>query len=176
MRRLLLGVLVAASAVGATGCSLFTTKEKPFPPLEVAATRPPPGPDRVVLLPSNIIISDKVQFQVNSHELLDVSHALLDEVVKVMADNKQIEEVRVEGHTDSTGKADYNKTLSQKRAESVMKYLISKGIKPNRLTAEGFGPERPIADNADAAGQEMNRRVEFVIVKQGPIKKIVKDE
>lgn len=172
MRRVLLGMLLAALP----GCALFTTKEKPFDPIEVTATRPPPGPDRVVLLPSNIIISDKIQFQTNSHELLDVSHALLDEVVKVMSDNVQIESVRVEGHTDSTGKADYNKTLSQKRAESVMKYLVSKGVKANRLSAEGFGQERPIADNADAVGQDMNRRVEFVIVKQGPIKTIVKDE
>lgn len=173
MKRLLVGLVLAATA---SGCSLFTTKEQPFPPLDISATRPPPGPDRVVLLPSNIVISDKVQFQVNSAELLDVSFPLLDEVVQVMKDNPQIEEVRVEGHTDSTGKPDYNKSLSQKRAESVMKYLVSKGIKANRLSAEGFGQERPIADNAEPAGQEMNRRVEFVIVKQGPIKKIVKDE
>jgi OmpA-OmpF porin, OOP family len=171
MRGLILGVLLGASA-----CSLFTTKEAPFPALEIAATRPPPGPDRVVLLPSNIVISDKIQFEVNSADLKPESHALLDEVVAVMKDNPQIEQVRIEGHTDATGKADYNKTLSQKRAESVMKYIASKGVAAARLTAEGFGPERPIADNADAAGQEMNRRVEFVIVKQGPIKKIVKDE
>jgi outer membrane protein OmpA-like peptidoglycan-associated protein len=172
MRGLILGALLLA----ASGCSLFTTKEAPFPALEIAAQRPPPGPDRVVLLPSNIVISDKVQFEVNSAKLLDVSFALLDEVVKVMQDNPQIEEVQIEGHTDATGKADYNKKLSQERAESVMKYITSKGIKAARLTAMGYGPERPIADNADAAGQEMNRRVEFAIVKQGPIKKIVKDE
>jgi outer membrane protein OmpA-like peptidoglycan-associated protein len=172
MRGSIIGILLLVM----TGCSLFTTKEQPFPPLDIQATRPPPGPDRVVLLPSNIVISDKVQFQVNSADLLEVSFPLLDEVVKVMQDNPQIELVRVEGHTDSTGKPDYNKTLSQQRAESVMKYLIAKGVPGARLTAEGFGQERPIADNSDPAGQEMNRRVEFVIVKQGPIKKIIKDE
>ncbi|HEU0029359.1 MAG TPA: OmpA family protein [Kofleriaceae bacterium] len=160
----------------ATGCSLFTAKEQPFPPLEVTAKRPPPGPDRVVLLPSTIVISDKVQFEVGKAELLPVSFSLLDEVVKVMKDNPQIEEVQVEGHTDSTGSAEINKKLSQDRAESVVKYLVSKGVKRDRLTAKGFGPEHPIADNADPAGQEMNRRVEFNITKQGPIKKIVKDE
>jgi outer membrane protein OmpA-like peptidoglycan-associated protein len=172
MRGLIVGLLV----VSAAGCSLFTAKEAPFPALEVTARRPPPGPDRVVLLPSNIVISDKVQFETNSAQLLDVSKPLLDEVVKVMKDNPQIEIVRVEGHTDSTGKADYNKSLSQKRAESVMKYIASKGIAASRLTSEGYGSERPIADNIDAVGQEMNRRVEFFIVKQGPIKTIVKDE
>src|SRR5690349_5431700 len=173
MRGLILGALLLAAA---SGCSLFTTKEAPFPALQVTAKRPPPGPDRVVLLPSNIVISDKIQFEVNKADLKEVSFALLDEVVKVMKDNPQIEQVRVEGHTDATGKADYNKTLSQKRAESVMAYLTKKGIGAARLTAEGFGQDRPIADNADAAGQEMNRRVEFIIVKQGPIKTIVKDE
>ena len=92
-----------------------------------------------------------------------------------MTDNPQIEEVQIEGHTDSTGKADYNRKLSQERAESVMKYIESKGIAASRLTAKGFGPDRPIASNDDAAGQEMNRRVEFNIVKQGPIKKVITD-
>jgi outer membrane protein OmpA-like peptidoglycan-associated protein len=161
----------------AAGCSLLpNSKEAPFPALEVTAKRPPPGPDRVVLLPSTIVISDKVQFELNSASLLPVSFPLLDEVVKVMKDNPQIEQVQVEGHTDSTGKADYNTKLSQSRAESVMKYIASKGIGASRLVAKGYGPDRPIADNIDPAGQEMNRRVEFNIVKQGPIKKIVKGE
>ncbi len=167
--------LIVWVSLGAAGCSLFTVKEQPFPALEITAKRPPPGPDRVVLLPSTIVISDKVQFEVGKAELLPVSFSLLDEVVAVMKANPQIEQVQVEGHTDSTGSAEINKKLSQERAESVMKYLVSKGIK-NRLVAKGFGPERPIADNAVPAGQEMNRRVEFNIVKQGPIKTIVKDE
>jgi OmpA-OmpF porin, OOP family len=169
MRRVLLLFVLASTS----GCSLFVTQAAPFPPLEITAARPK-RPDRVVLLPSNIVISDKVQFKVNSHELLEASYPLLDEVVAVMNQNPQIEEVQIEGHTDSTGKADLNKTLSQQRAESVMKYLVSKGIAQSRLTAKGFGSEKPIADNADAAGQETNRRVEFFIAKQGPIKTIVK--
>jgi outer membrane protein OmpA-like peptidoglycan-associated protein len=171
----MIGLMLAAILVGSAGCALITTKEEPFPPLEIQAHRPPPGPDRVVLLPSTIVISDKVQFEVNSAQLKEVSFALLDEVVKVMKENPQIEQVAIEGHTDATGQADYNKKLSQQRAESVMKYIIGKGIQSGRLVANGYGPERPIASNDDAAGQEMNRRVEFNIVKQGPIKKIVKD-
>ena len=165
-----------ASTISTTGCALFTVKEEPFPALQIQAQRPPPGPDRVVLLPSTIVISDKVQFALNSADLLPVSFSLLDEVVTVMKANPQIEMVQIEGHTDSTGNADYNKKLSQQRAESVAKYVTSKGIAGSRLTAMGFGPERPIASNEDAAGQEMNRRVEFNIVKQGPIKTIVKDQ
>jgi outer membrane protein OmpA-like peptidoglycan-associated protein len=154
----------------------MTVKEEPFPALEIQAKRPPPGPDRVVLLPSTIVISDKVQFELGKAELLPISNSLLDEVVKVMKDNPQIEQVQIEGHTDTTGSAEINKKLSQERAESVMKYIVSRGIKGTRLVAKGFGPERPIADNAVPEGQEMNRRVEFNIVKQGPIKTIVKDQ
>lgn len=166
----LLAVLLLAS-----GCQLLpNSKEAPFNPVQITAKRPPPQ-ERVVLLPSTIVISDKVQFEVNKADIKQVSHMVLDEVVTVMKNNAQIELVQVEGHTDSTGAADFNTTLSQQRAESVVKYLVSKGIAASRLTAKGYGPEKPIADNADAAGQEMNRRVEFNIVKQGPIKTIVKD-
>ena len=144
--------------------------------MEVKAERPPPGPDRVILTPSNIAISDKVQFETGKADLKPVSHSLLDEVVAVMKDNPQIEIVEVEGHTDSTGSADLNRKLSQARAESVIKYLVSKGIKKGRLEPKGYGPDRPIADNNEEAGRDANRRVEFFIAKQGPKKVIVKDE
>jgi len=170
MRAMLLGLLVAAA-----GCQLLpNSKEAAFPPVEITAKRPPPQ-EHVVLLPSTIVISDKVQFELNKADVKPVSYPILDEVVTVMKANPQIELVQVEGHTDTTGSADRNRELSQQRAESVMKYIASKGIDKGRLQAKGFGPDHPIASNDDAAGQEMNRRVEFNIVKQGPIKTIVTD-
>lgn len=169
MRGLLLGLLLA------TGCSLLpNSKEAAFPTVEIAGVRPPPQ-ERIVLLPSTIVISDKIQFEVNKADVKPVSYPLLDEVVTVMKANPQIEKVQIEGHTDSTGAADYNTTLSQSRAEAVMKYIVGKGIAAGRLTAKGFGPDKPIAANDTPEGQEMNRRVEFNIVTQGPIKTIVKD-
>lgn len=169
------GILFAV-VLGATGCSLFTVKQDPFPALEITAERPAPGPDRVVLTASSITISDKVQFATGKAEILPESFGLLDEVAAVFADNTQIEQVQIEGHTDSTGTAAINRKLSQQRAESVLKYLAAKGIKNSRMVAKGFGPDRPIADNNDEAGRDMNRRVEFNILKQGPKKTIVKDE
>src|SRR5882757_4496411 len=132
-----------------TGCALIMPEKKqdPFPTIEVKATRPPPGPDRVVLTASNIAIMDKVQFETGSAALKSVSYPLLDEVASVMKSNPQIEVVQIEGHTDSTGAADFNRKLSQQRAESVAKYLGGKGIKGNRMEAKGFGPDRPVADN-----------------------------
>lgn len=170
------GLALAIALVVTSGCSLFTVQQDPFPALDIQASRPPPGPDRVVLTASSITIADKVQFETGKAEILPVSHGLLDEVAKVLVDNPQIELLQVEGHTDSTGSAAFNRKLSQQRAESVMKYLASKGVPGKRMVAKGFGPDKPIGSNDDDAGREQNRRVEFNIVKQGPKKTIVKDE
>ena len=170
--RLLLPLILLA------GCSQLmpAAKQEPFPVMDVKAERPPPGPARVVLTASNIAIMDKVQFETGKAALLPASHALLDEVAKMLKDNPQVEIISVEGHTDSTGSPDFNRKLSQDRAESVAKYLSSKGVKAARMEPKGFGPDRPIADNETDPGREANRRVEFNILKQGPKKVLVKDE
>jgi len=69
----------------------------------------------------------------------------------------------VQGHTDNTGTREHNLELSQKRAGSVVAYLVEKGVEAGRLEAKGYGPDVPIADNATPEGQEQNRRVEFKI-------------
>lgn len=74
--------------------------------------------------------------------------------------------VWVEGHTDSTGSAAYNQTLSENRANSVRTYLLQRGVDGNRITAVGYGFSRPIADNGTVAGRALNRRVELLIVPQ----------
>ena len=71
--------------------------------------------------------------------------------------------VLIEGHTDSTGNAEYNLDLSQRRANSVLEFLHSEGLKPRRLEAVGLGMQRPVADNHSAEGRKRNRRVEIVI-------------
>jgi len=71
--------------------------------------------------------------------------------------------VTIEGHTDNVGKDAYNKKLSQRRADAVKAYLVKKGIDANRLTAIGYGEEKPIADNATKAGKAENRRVEAAV-------------
>jgi outer membrane protein OmpA-like peptidoglycan-associated protein len=159
---------------GGAACSLVTVQQDPLPVLDVRAPRPvvkrpppPKPPGRVAITQSAITIADKVQFETGSAEILPVSYPLLDEVAQVLTDNPQIELVQVEGHTDSTGDVKFNRTLSQQRAESVMKYLGGKGINVARLVAKGFGPDKPIADNATTEGRDQNRRVEFNIVKQG---------
>jgi outer membrane protein OmpA-like peptidoglycan-associated protein len=74
--------------------------------------------------------------------------------------------VQVQGHTDSTGAATYNQTLSENRAESVRSYLVQRGVASDRLDAVGFGATRPVADNGTPTGRAQNRRVELLIVPQ----------
>lgn len=170
--------LLAAALLAGSGCAQLmpAAKQEPFPVMEIKAERPPPGPDRVILTASNIAIMDKVQFETGKADLKPVSHSLLDEIVAVMKANPQIELVEVGGHTDSTGSADFNRKLARARSESVIKYLVSKGIKNGRLDPKGYGPDVAIADNATEEGREANRRVEFNIIKQGPKKTVVKDD
>jgi OOP family OmpA-OmpF porin len=168
--------LVLAIVALLPGCSLITVQQDPFPPLAISADRPAPPPARVVLTASSIEIKDKIQFKLGSAEILPESFGLLDEIFAMLKDNPQIELLQVEGHTDSTGGAAINRKLSQERAASVRKYLVDKGIEGKRLTAKGFGPDKPIADNGSDAGREQNRRVEFNIVKQGPKKTVVQED
>ena len=85
----------------------------------------------------------------------------LDEVVALMSAEPEWG-ITVEGHTDATGAAAHNQTLSEQRAASVKAYLVSKGVAEPRLTAAGFGASKPVADNATELGRAQNRRVELV--------------
>jgi outer membrane protein OmpA-like peptidoglycan-associated protein len=68
----------------------------------------------------------------------------------------------IEGHTDNTGSATVNKALSQKRADAIKNFFLSKGIAADRITATGFGSDKPVGDNKTAKGRQDNRRVEML--------------
>ncbi len=114
---------------------------------------------------SQIVLHQRVFFQTNKAVIMPRSFAMLNEVARAMTGHPKMI-VRVEGHTDSRGRFNYNLKLSQARADSVRSYLIAQGVDPARLTSVGYGPERPIDDNATSAGRANNRRVEFHIVSQ----------
>ena len=71
--------------------------------------------------------------------------------------------INIDGHTDSTGKREKNMELSSSRANAVKAYLAGNGITENRMTATGFGPDKPVATNKTAAGRAKNRRVEMTV-------------
>ncbi len=101
-----------------------------------------------------------IQFEVNKSDLKDSSFPTLNEIVNALNAQPGLN-IEIQGHTDSTGAHDYNVDLSQKRAQSVRSYLISKGIDGSRMTSKGFGPDRPIASNTTKEGRSRNRRVEI---------------
>jgi outer membrane protein OmpA-like peptidoglycan-associated protein len=111
-----------------------------------------------------IRIREQVQFAYNSAQILNASDFILEAVMKIMNDNPKITSVEVQGHTDNKGGDTYNKKLSDRRAASVVKWLVSHGIDRKRLTSAGFGKDRPIDTNDTDEGRANNRRVEFHIL------------
>ncbi|MBM4371380.1 MAG: choice-of-anchor L domain-containing protein, partial [Deltaproteobacteria bacterium] len=125
-------------------------------------------PDQAVVVEKKkILILQTVLFYFNETRIKEESFPLLDEVVKVLKDNPQLLKIRIEGHTDERGEAGYNKKLSAGRVETVLNYLVDKGIDKARLTSQGFGESRPLVKNAETEeDHQKNRRVEFIILEQ----------
>lgn len=103
-----------------------------------------------------------IQFETGKDVIKKSSNSILDKVVKVMKENPSYN-LEINGHSDNTGIASKNLTLSQKRADAVKAYLTKGGVEADKLTAKGFGQTVPVADNATAAGRAKNRRVEFKV-------------
>ncbi|KAF0151060.1 MAG: OmpA/MotB domain protein [Ignavibacteria bacterium] len=103
-----------------------------------------------------------VNFDNNSSKLTAESYPLLFDAVKTLLKNPDMK-VEIEGYTDNIGSESYNQKLSERRAEAVKKYLVSKGVAESRLTVLGKGESNPVADNATADGRAMNRRIEFKV-------------
>jgi outer membrane protein OmpA-like peptidoglycan-associated protein len=110
-----------------------------------------------------ITLSGGVTFRSNDAQLLPAAQTKLDEVAVALLTNAR--PVSIEGYTDSKGSQSRNIDLSQRRAESVRSYLITRGLQADRVVARGMGPDRPIADNTSAEGRANNRRVEIVVAK-----------
>ena len=110
-----------------------------------------------------IKIIERIEFKSGSDKILPESFAIMEAVRAILEEHAEITRISVEGHTDNVGKPEYNKKLSQRRAEAVMKWLTQKGVARTRLEAHGFGMEQPIADNDTDEGKQKNRRVEFHI-------------
>ena len=102
-----------------------------------------------------------ILFDVNRATLKPESMGVINEIAKMMKAHEDLK-LRVEGHTDSDGKKDFNQSLSEKRAAAVKDALVEAGIAPERLMTKGFGESKPVTDNATPEGKANNRRVEFV--------------
>lgn len=116
----------------------------------------PPGVEKASFVFRNIL------FDFRKADLKPASFPILDEVAEYLKANPELK-MEIQGHTDSIGTAEFNKTLSKKRADAVKAYLVKEGgISGERLSALGFGFNRPIATNKTDKGRAKNRRVEFI--------------
>lgn len=155
MRKLMLGIMVLALAA----CQ--TVPDKPaFNARQIAAMQQegfkPVGENY------ELGISDRVLFEVNQSELLPETAESIVRVARVLV-GVGISGATVEGHTDSTGAAEYNAALSMRRAEAVKTRLASGGLNPAAIRAEGLGEADPIDSNDTAEGRAQNRRVVIVV-------------
>jgi len=127
-----------------------------------------------------ITIQLNIYYGFDKYKLSDSASQVIDSMVMPLFDIFPNGIVEIGSHTDNKGTDEYNIVLSQKRSESVVSYLISKGISPERLVAKGYGMRNPIAPNSNRDGtdnpdgRQLNRRTEFRIV--GEVSKFYKDE
>ncbi len=125
-------------------------------------------PATAVVTETSIIILDAINFEVNSAELTAASQPIVDEVATNLLLAPEIVQLEVQGHTDSQGSSAYNRDLSQRRVDSVLAAIVSRGVATSRLSAIGFGEDCSVADNGTAAGRARNRRVQFFITDPAP--------
>ena len=155
------------------GCPPDPDRDKDGIPNEKDACPDTPGPHnddpkkngcpQAAVVGKQIVILDQVKFATGSAKILPASDGVLNAVLTVLTSHPEITHVSIEGHTDNVGAAAMNKSLSGRRAASVVDWLVKHGIDKARLSSAGFGMERPIDSNETPEGRQNNRRVEFHI-------------
>ncbi len=131
----------------------------PEPPVPTVQAPPPKPKPKLDLLSISLPV---VHFAFDRADLRKPDLPLLDRLAQTLQRYSKLK-LEIQGHTDPVGTEAYNQRLSERRAERVKAYLVSKGISADRLKTVGFSENRPVADNATAEGRALNRRVEFVI-------------
>jgi OOP family OmpA-OmpF porin len=138
-------------------------------PAPMAAPAPAPAPAPVVVVPPPPVhkvmtFEAAALFGVNKSDISPAGKEKIKEYrEQVRAEMDSARTIKITGHTDSSGKAEYNQKLSVKRAEAVRDYLISLGADASKMEVEGMGATKPIADNKTKAGRAKNRRVEVEV-------------
>jgi OmpA-OmpF porin, OOP family len=154
-----------------TGLYLFTTSREGFlnsiDSLDYSNNQISPMNKNIALQPIEVgvvVRLKNIYFDFTKATLKTESFVELEKVVVFLNENPTVE-IEIEGHTDSVGPDDRNLKLSQDRSQSVVDYIVSKGISKDRLTAKGFGETKPIDTNDTDSGRANNRRVEFTVLK-----------
>jgi outer membrane protein OmpA-like peptidoglycan-associated protein len=125
-----------------------------------------PDEDQVRVVGEKIVLDDRVNFEQNNAIIRTVSFPLLERLSKLVREHPEYTHIEVQGHTDQKGTAEYNKKLSQDRAESVVEFMASHGVGRGRLSAVGFGSAHLLVEETNERALYLNRRVEFLITRQ----------
>ena len=159
-----LGSIIGAAVGGTAGALIGKKMDKQKKELEASL------PEEAVVETINegealkVTFDAGILFATNSSTVSAASKSALRNLATSLNANPDTD-IKIVGHTDSTGKVDYNQTLSEKRAKSVYDYLMEdQGISSTRMTFEGKGIHEPVADNATPEGRAKNRRVEILIL------------
>lgn len=123
------------------------------------------APKVFVLKPPNVSLQQQVRFATGKADILPAAAELLDEVAEQLKIQPRLH-VHIQGHSDTSGKAAEDQFLSEARARAVMRYLIGQNVEADRLSAAGYGVTRPLCKESLVSCQEINRRVDFVVVPQ----------
>jgi OmpA-OmpF porin, OOP family len=128
----------------------------------------PPAEDEplVEIERERLSLKDAIHFDTGRDTIKPESSRILDALATLIRQHPELRRIQIEGHTDNIGGKAYNHDLSQRRAQSVVRALVQRGIASERLAARGFGFDHPIADNETALGRAKNRRVEFTILSE----------
>ncbi len=160
-----LGAVIGAAVGGATGAIIGKKMDKQKQELE--AVLPEETEVEVVEEGGNaalkVTFDSGILFATNSSTVSNASKTALRDLAGNIDKNPDTD-LKIIGHTDNTGKVDYNQTLSEKRAKSVYDYLIEQGVSSKRMVYEGKGIHAPVADNSSVEGRAKNRRVEVMIM------------
>jgi len=159
----------------ADGCPDLDNDKDGVPDLEdMCPNEPGPASNKgCPLKPSLVVVTDKeikilqqIHFQFDKDKIRPESYRILDAVVEALKAYPKIR-IEVQGHTDNKGAPAYNKSLSDRRATAVRKYLASHGIAESRLVSRGYGMERPLVSNDTDQNRALNRRVQFIRTESG---------
>ncbi|WP_447593014.1 OmpA family protein [Aquipseudomonas campi] len=153
----LIGAAVGGAAGGGYGYYVDTQEAKLRQTLQGSGVQVQRNGDVLTL-----IMPGNITFASNSADISGSFYQTLNSLVLVFKEfNKN--GIDIVGHTDSTGSAELNQSLSTRRAQSVASYLTANGVQGSRISAYGAGPNQPIASNANEAGRAQNRRVEITL-------------
>ncbi|MEW6330578.1 MAG: OmpA family protein [Pseudomonadota bacterium] len=156
------GIWTPAMATEACDAGLMSKKAAapaPAPVKAEPAPAPKPAPQPVT---EKVSLKAGALFDVNKADLKPAGKSELDALAAKLKD-AQVEQITVTGHTDSSGSKPLNQSLSERRADAVKAYLVSKGLDGSRIDTKGAGDTQPVASNSTAAGRAQNRRVEIDI-------------